>query len=52
MILAIRGAGSETRFNPRAHDPIDAGDSLIAMGEPGQLAKLEAVASQAASSPS
>jgi voltage-gated potassium channel len=52
MILAIRGAGTETRFNPRAHDLINAGDYLIAMGEPAQLARLEALATQAVSSPS
>src|SRR5205085_9180259 len=52
MILAIRGTGTDTRFNPRAHDPINAGDYLIAMGEPGQLAKLEALAAQAVSSSS
>jgi len=46
MILAIRGVGGDTRFNPRAHEPIHAGDYLIAMGEPVQLAKLEAVAAQ------
>ena len=44
MILAIRGAGGDTRFNPRAHDVIHAGDYLIAMGEPAQLAKLEVYA--------
>jgi voltage-gated potassium channel len=49
MILAIRGTGGETRFNPRAQDPIRAGDFLIAMGEPAQLAQLEALATQAAS---
>jgi voltage-gated potassium channel len=47
MILAIRRAGGETRFNPKAQDAIRAGDYLIAMGEPGQLAKLEALAAQA-----
>lgn len=46
MILAIRRADGETRFNPTAQDAIGAGDYLIAMGEPGQLAKLEAIASQ------
>jgi voltage-gated potassium channel len=51
MILAIRGSGDETRFNPRAHDLIHAGDYLIAMGEPIQLAKLEAMTTQAVSSP-
>jgi voltage-gated potassium channel len=49
MILAIRRTGGETRFNPRAQDPIRAGDFLIAMGEPAQLAQLEALATQAAS---
>jgi voltage-gated potassium channel len=52
MILAIRGAGGDTRFNPRAHDLINVGDYLIAMGEPSQLAKLETLATQTASSPS
>jgi voltage-gated potassium channel len=52
MVLAIRGSGNETRINPRAHDLINAGDYLIAMGEPGQLIKLEAVASRSAPSPS
>ncbi len=52
MVLAIRGSGNETRINPRAHDVINAGDYLIAMGEPGQLIKLEAVASRSAPSPS
>jgi voltage-gated potassium channel len=49
MVLAIRGAGGDTRFNPRAHEVIHAGDYLIAMGEPTQLAKLEAMASQVVS---
>jgi len=48
MILAIRRADGETRFNPTAQDAIGAGDYLIAMGEPGQLAKLEALAAQSA----
>jgi voltage-gated potassium channel len=48
MILAIRRAEGETRFNPIAQDTIRAGDYLIAMGEPSQLAKLEALASQPA----
>jgi voltage-gated potassium channel len=48
MILAIRRTGGETRFNPRAQDAIRAGDFLIAMGEPAQLAQLEALAVQAA----
>jgi voltage-gated potassium channel len=51
MILAIRGDGGDTRFNPHAHDLINAGDHLIAMGEPSQLARLEALAAQTALSP-
>lgn len=50
MILAIRRADGETRFNPTALDPIRAGDYLIAMGEPPQLVKLETLALQSASS--
>jgi voltage-gated potassium channel len=46
MILAIR-TGDQTRFNPRAQDQIRAGDFLIAMGEPAQLSRLEALAAQA-----
>src|SRR5262245_40446619 len=46
MILAIRRADGQTRFNPAAQDPIGAGDCLIAMGELQQLAKLEALAAQ------
>ncbi|HYX52333.1 MAG TPA: potassium channel protein [Candidatus Limnocylindrales bacterium] len=45
MILAIRHVDGDTRFNPNAQDPICAGDYLIAMGEPAQLVKLEALAS-------
>jgi len=48
MILAIRRADGETRFNPEAPEPIHAGDTLIAMGEPAQLAKLEMLAARAA----
>ena len=48
MILAIRRADGETRFNPNAQDTIRAGDYLIAMGEPAQLAKLETLAAQPA----
>jgi voltage-gated potassium channel len=48
MILAIRRADGETRFNPVAQDTIRAGDYLIAMGEPVQLAKLEALAGRSA----
>ncbi|HEV3041796.1 MAG TPA: potassium channel protein [Candidatus Angelobacter sp.] len=52
MILAIRGTGADARFNPRALDLINAGDYLIAMGEPSQLARLESLATQSVSSPS
>jgi voltage-gated potassium channel len=51
MILAIRRADGETRFNPSAQDTIRAGDYLIAMGEPVQLAKLEALAARPAHVP-
>jgi voltage-gated potassium channel len=47
MILAIRRATGETRFNPEAPESIHSGDTLIAMGEPAQLAKLENLAAQA-----
>jgi len=50
MILAIRRADGDTRFNPTAQDPIHTGDYLIAMGEPQQLAKLETLASQSVTS--
>ncbi|MBZ5524614.1 MAG: potassium channel protein [Acidobacteriia bacterium] len=46
MILAIRRRDGEILFNPRAGDPIRAGDFLIAMGEPVQLARLEQRATQ------
>ena len=49
MILAIRHADGSTRFNPEAPEPIQPGDTLIAMGEPAQLAKLETMAAGAAS---
>jgi voltage-gated potassium channel len=48
MILAIRHADGNTRFNPEAHEPIGADDFLIAMGETAQLAKLESLAAAAA----
>jgi voltage-gated potassium channel len=48
MILAIRHADGQTRFNPHAQDSIGAGDYLIVMGEPAQLGKLEALAVQTA----
>ncbi|PYP86402.1 MAG: potassium channel protein [Candidatus Angelobacter sp. Gp1-AA117] len=51
MVLAIRGIHGDIRFNPRATDLINAGDFLIAMGEPTQLIKLETLAAQHASAP-
>lgn len=51
MILAIRRKEGETRFNPTAQDPIRAGDYLIAMGEPAQLAALEGLAASATALP-
>lgn len=51
MILAIRRKDGGTRFNPTAQEPIRAGDYLIAMGEPAQLATLENLAAQAAALP-
>ncbi|HWX55226.1 MAG TPA: potassium channel protein [Verrucomicrobiae bacterium] len=48
MVLAIRRADGDTRFNPRATESISAGDYLIVMGELSQLGKLEALATQAA----
>jgi voltage-gated potassium channel len=50
MILAIRGADGETRFNPVAQESIRGGDSLIVMGEPAQLGQLENLAARRAAS--
>jgi voltage-gated potassium channel len=50
MILAIRHADGNTRYNPEAQEPIGADDCLIAMGETAQLAKLENLAAPAARS--
>ena len=44
MVLAIRGADGETRFNPQAGEVIHPGDYLIVMGEPSQMSKLEELA--------
>jgi voltage-gated potassium channel len=43
IILAIRHANG-MRFNPSPEDRIEAGDFLIAMGEPQQLRQLEQIA--------
>jgi voltage-gated potassium channel len=48
MILAIRHADGNTRFNPEAQEVIGPDDFLIAMGETAQLAKLETIAAGAA----
>jgi voltage-gated potassium channel len=50
MILAIRHADGNTRYNPEAQEPIGPDDCLIAMGETAQLAKLEDLAAPAARS--
>jgi voltage-gated potassium channel len=47
MILAIRHADGNTRFNPEAPEPIQGNDHLIAMGETPQLTKLETLAAAA-----
>jgi voltage-gated potassium channel len=47
MILAIRHADGNTRFNPEAPEPIQGDDHLIAMGETPQLTKLEILAASA-----
>jgi voltage-gated potassium channel len=41
IVLAIRKPGGRMVFNPEADTPIDAGDILIAMGEPPNLQELE-----------
>jgi voltage-gated potassium channel len=47
MILAIRHADGNTRFNPEAPEPIQGNDHLIAMGATPQLTKLETLAGAA-----
>ena len=44
IVLAIKHRGQEFAFNPAPEDRIEPGDFLIAMGEPGGLRKLEALA--------
>jgi voltage-gated potassium channel len=41
IVLAIKRAGAGMRFNPAPEDRIEAGDYLIAMGEPASLRRLE-----------
>src|SRR5207248_2924689 len=43
IVLAVKRNGS-MRFNPASDDQIEAGDALIAMGEPAGLRKLEEAA--------
>ncbi len=43
IVLAIKRAGA-MRFNPAPEDSIEAGDFLIAMGEPSNLRRLEQTA--------
>jgi voltage-gated potassium channel len=45
IVLAIKRAGTGMRFNPAPDDRIEAGDYLIAMGEPTSLRRLEQTAS-------
>ena len=45
IVLAIKHADGNTRFNPHAQDEIRVGDYLIAMGEPTSMSNLELAAS-------
>lgn len=47
IILAIKHADGNTRFNPEAQDEIRAGDFLIAMGQPSSMSNLELAAAGA-----
>ena len=44
IVLAIKHADGNTKFNPQARDEIRAGDFLIAMGEPASMSNLEIAA--------
>jgi len=44
IVLAIKRGGADMRFNPAPEDRIEAGDCLIAMGEPASLRRLEGTA--------
>jgi voltage-gated potassium channel len=48
IVLAIKGEGSEMRFNPAPDCVIHPGDRLIAMGDPEGLQHLERLASERA----
>ena len=48
IVLAIKGEGSEMRFNPAPDAVIHAGDHLIAMGDPEGLQHLERLAAERA----
>ena len=41
IVLAIKREGAGMSFNPAPEDRIEAGDYLIAMGEPASLRRLE-----------
>ncbi len=44
IILALRKADGHMQFNPSANSRIESGDHLIALGQPGDLKQLEAMA--------
>jgi K+/H+ antiporter YhaU regulatory subunit KhtT len=44
VVLGIRHSGEAMQFNPPAEAAIGAGDSLIVMGEPEPLRRLELLA--------
>jgi voltage-gated potassium channel len=48
IVLAIKGEGSEMRFNPAPDSVIHPGDHLIAMGDPEGLQHLERLAAEPA----
>lgn len=44
IVLAIKHAEQAMQYNPTSHDPIQAGDYLIVMGQPEQLRRMEEIA--------
>ncbi len=44
IVLAIKHANEPMHYNPTSHDPIEAGDYLIVMGQPQQLRRMEEIA--------